>query len=101
MMPKVDGFELAEGVRAFDKTTPIIFMSAKDDKPSKMYGYKLGIDDYITKPFDIDELVMKVVAILRRAKIESEKEITIGNFKINADERTAVCNGEEIPPNCA
>lgn len=97
MMPKVDGFALAESVRTFDKTTPIIFMSAKDDKPSKMYGYKLGIDDYITKPFDIDELVMKVVAILRRAKIESEKEITIGNFKINADERTAVCNGEEIP----
>lgn len=97
MMPKVDGFALAESVRTFDKTTPIIFMSAKDDKPSKMYGYKLGIDDYITKPFDIDELVMKVVAILRRAKIESEKEITIGNFKINADERTAVCNGKEIP----
>ena len=97
MMPKVDGFALAESVRTFDKTTPIIFMSAKDDKPSKMYGYKLGIDDYITKPFDIDELVMKVVAILRRAKIESEKEIAIGNFKINADERTAVCNGKEIP----
>ncbi len=97
MMPKVDGFELAEDIRIADKTTPIIFMSARDDKPSKMYGYKLGIDDYITKPFDVDELVMKVNAILRRAKIESDKEISVGNFKMNIDERTAICNGEEIP----
>lgn len=96
MMPKVDGFKLAEGVRLIDKTTPIIFMSAKDDKPSKMYGYKLGIDDYITKPFDIDELVMKVSAILRRAKIESQKEITIGNFTMNTEEHSAICDGEEI-----
>ena len=96
MMPKLDGFELAESVRITDKTTPIVFMSAKDDKPSKMYGYKLGIDDYITKPFDIDELVMKVNAILRRAKIESGKEITVGNLTMNIEERTAICDGEEI-----
>lgn len=96
MMPKVDGFELAESIRISDKTTPIVFMSAKDDKPSKMYGYKLGIDDYITKPFDIDELVMKVNAILRRAKIESGKEVTVGNLTMNTEERTAICNGEEI-----
>lgn len=96
MMPKLDGFGLAEGIRLTDKTTPIIFMSAKDDKPSKMYGYRIGIDDYITKPFDIDELVMKVNAILRRAKIESQKEITIGNFTMNIEERTAICDGDEI-----
>ena len=96
MMPKLDGFELAESVRITDKTTPIVFMSAKDDKPSKMYGYKLGIDDYITKPFDIDELVMKVNAILRRAKIEAGKEITVGNLTMNIEERTAICDGEEI-----
>ena len=96
MMPKLDGFELAESVRITDKTTPIVFMSAKDDKPSKMYGYKLGIDDYITKPFDIDELVMKINAILRRAKIEVGKEITVGNLTMNIEERTAICDGEEI-----
>lgn len=96
MMPKLDGFELAESVRITDKATPIVFMSAKDDKPSKMYGYKLEIDDYITKPFDIDELVMKVNAILRRAKIEAGKEITVGNLTMNIEERTAVCDGEEI-----
>lgn len=96
MMPKVNGFELAETVRATDKTTPIIFMSAKDDKPSKMLGYNVGIDEYVTKPFDMDVLLMSIKAILRRAKIESEKEITIGNFYINAEERTATVDGEEI-----
>ena len=97
MMPIMDGFELAETIRLTDKTTPIIFMSAKDDKPSKMYGYKLGIDDYITKPFDIDELMMKVAALLRRAKIETEQKITIGNFTMDKEERVVTLNGEEIP----
>ena len=84
MMPKMNGFELAESVRATDKTTPIIFMTAKDDKPSKMLGYNIGIDEYVTKPFDIDILLMTIKAILRRAKIETEKEITCRgeNFKI-------------------
>lgn len=96
MMPQMDGFELAESIRLTDKTTPIIFMTAKDDKPSKLYGYKIGVDDYITKPFDIDILMMKVTAILRRAKIESEKVIEVGNFIMNSEERTATINGKEI-----
>lgn len=96
MMPQMDGFELAETVRLTDKTTPIIFMSAKDDKPSKLYGYKLGIDDYVTKPFDIDLLVMKVAVLLRRAKIQTDKKIEIGNFIMNAEERTAIVDGREI-----
>ena len=97
MMPKMDGFELAENIRLFDKNVPIVFMTAKDDKPSKMLGYKIGIDDYIVKPFDIDVLIMKIGAILRRAKIESEKEIVIGNFQMNIEEHTALVDGEEIP----
>ena len=96
MMPKMNGFELAESVRATDKTMPIIFMTAKDDKQSKMLGYNIGIDEYVTKPFDIDILLMTIKAILRRAKIESEKEIVIGNFSMNVEERTALLNGEEI-----
>ncbi|MBQ7339517.1 MAG: response regulator transcription factor [Clostridia bacterium] len=96
MMPKMDGFELAESVRLTDKTTPIIFMSAKDDKPSKMYGYKLGIDDYVTKPFDVDVLMMKVAVLLRRAKIETEQKLVVGNFTMNKEERTATIDGEEI-----
>ena len=96
MMPKMNGFELAESVRTTDKTMPIIFMTAKDDKPSKMLGYNIGIDEYVTKPFDIDILLMTIKAILRRAKIETEKEISVGNFSMNAEERTAILNGEEI-----
>lgn len=96
MMPKMDGFQLAESVRLTDKTTPIMFMTAKDDKMSKLYGYKLGIDDYVTKPFDIDVLLMKIAALLRRARIENEKELTVGNFTMNTEERSATVNGEEI-----
>ena len=96
MMPNMDGFAFAENVRLTDKTTPIIFTSAKDDKISKMYGYRLGIDDYVTKPFDMDVLLMKIAALLRRAKIETERKITVGNFSMDAEERSATINGEEI-----
>ena len=96
MMPKVDGFDLAEKAKLIDKNMPLVFMTAKDDKPSQMLGYRLGIDDYIVKPFDVDVLIMKIGAILRRAKIESEKTITVGNFSMNIEERTALIDGEEI-----
>ena len=96
MMPNMDGFELAENVRLTDKTTPILFMSAKDDKASKMYGYKLGIDDYIVKPFDVDVMILKIAALLRRAKIETDKKIIVGNFTMDSEERTATIDGKEI-----
>lgn len=96
MMPRMDGFDLAESIRLTDKTTPIIFMTAKDDKSSKMLGYSVGIDDYVTKPFDMDVLIMKINAILRRAKIKNDKELEIGNLKMNTEERSATVNGEEI-----
>ena len=97
MMPKMDGYELAKEIRSFDKDIPIIFMTAKDDKPSKMFGYSIGIDDYVTKPFDMDVLLLKISAILRRAKIETDKQIKIGNFVMNTEERTATADEEEIP----
>ena len=96
MMPRMDGFDLAESVRAADKSLPIVFMTAKDDKPSKMLGYNIGIDDYVVKPFDMDVLLMKIAALLRRAKIEEEKEISVGNFTMNTEERIATVNGEEV-----
>ncbi len=96
MMPKMDGFELAESIRTIDKAIPILFMTAKDDKPSKMFSYSIGVDDYIVKPFDVDVLAAKLGAILRRAGIEASKELAIGNFKINSEERSAILNGEEI-----
>lgn len=96
MMPLLDGFELAESIRRTNKEIPIIFMTAKDDKASKLFGFNIGVDDYVVKPFDLDVLAIKISAILRRAKIEDEKEITVGNFTINSEERIAEIDGEEI-----
>lgn len=96
MMPRMDGFELAKCIRDVNKEIPIIFMTARDDKPSKMFGYSIGIDDYIVKPFDMDILLMKIGAILRRAKIEAKKQIEIGNFRMNKEERSAYIDNEEI-----
>ena len=77
--------------------TDIIFMTALSDKPSKQLGFKLGVDDYLVKPFDPDELVLRVAAVLRRAGIEEKRELTVGNFTMNSEERTAYIDGEEIP----
>ncbi len=96
MMPLCDGFELASTIREKDAVTPVIFMSARDDKPTKQKGYKLGIDDYITKPFDLDELGFKIKAILRRLSIDQKKEINIGNFKMNEEEHIATIDEKEI-----
>lgn len=97
MMPNVDGFTLAEAVRSTNENIPILFMSARDDKPSKMLGYKLGVDDYVVKPFDVDLLVMKISALLRRAKIHAEQKLSVGNLVMDAEERSAYIHGEELP----
>ncbi|MDE6398448.1 MAG: response regulator transcription factor [Clostridiales bacterium] len=97
MMPEVDGFALAEQVRAADKNMPVLFMTALDDKPSKLRGYRAGADDYVVKPFDADLLMLRVAALLRRANIERSRELTAGNLRMNSDEHTAYVNGEELP----
>ena len=97
MMPNMDGFSLLEKIRKVNANIPIIFLTAKDDKLSKQYGYKLGIDDYITKPFDIDELVLKLRAITRRLNIVSTNKLVVGNLTLDKEEHTAYLNGEELP----
>lgn len=97
MMPELDGFALAEAVRERDKKIPILFMTALDDKSSKQLGFKLGIDDYVVKPFDVDLLLLRVGAILRRANIEQSKELVAGNLRMNSEEHTAYVDGEELP----
>lgn len=96
MMPEIDGFEFAESVRRVNKTIPILFMSAKDDLPSKQKGFRLGIDDYMVKPIELAELELRIRALLRRANIETARKITVGNLVMDADEMTAEINGEEI-----
>lgn len=97
MMPEVDGFEFARSVREVNKHIPILFISAKDDLPSKQKGFQLGIDDYMVKPIELSELEMRVRALLRRANIEMERKLTVGNLVLDADGMTAEINGEEIP----
>ena len=96
MMPKVDGFEFAENVRRVNKHIPILFMSAKDDLPSKQKGFQLGIDDYMVKPIELDELLLRVRALLRRANIEMDRKLVVGNLELDADAMTATIAGEEI-----
>ena len=97
MMPEVDGFEFAETVRQVNKTITILFMSAKDDLPSKQRGFQLGIDDYMVKPIELDELILRIRALLRRAHIEMERRLTVGNLVLDADAVTATVDGEEVP----
>ena len=97
MMPLCDGYQLAKDIREINEQIPIVFMSARDDKPSKQLGYRIGIDDYITKPFDLDELVFKINAISRRLKIKNVNEVVVGNFKMNQEEHVAYLNDEEVP----
>ena len=96
MLPGIDGFELADTIRGINKQIPILFVSAKDDLSSKQKGFRLGIDDYMVKPIELAELEMRVKALLRRANIEMERKLTVGNLVLDADGMTAEINGEEI-----
>lgn len=97
MMPEIDGFEFAESVRRINKHIPILFMSARDDLPAKQKGFRLGIDDYMVKPVVLEELLLRVRALLRRANIEMEHKLTVGNLEMDADGMTASIDGEEVP----
>ena len=97
MMPNIDGFEFAETVRSLNKEIPILFMTARDDFNSKQRGYSIGIDDYMVKPIDLDELLLKIGALLRRAKIASAKKIVLNTLTLDAEERSATYDGEDIP----
>ncbi len=97
MMPKIDGFEFAEAIRSQNENIPILFMTARDDFIAKQRGFALGIDDYMVKPVDLDEMLLHIGALLRRAKIATSKTLTVGSLMMNSEERTATLDGEEIP----
>ena len=97
MMPGIDGFEFARTVRSLNENIPILFMTARDDFASKQRGYRIGVDDYMVKPIDLDELFLRIGALLRRAKIASSRKLEVGSFVMDADEHTAYLDGEEIP----
>lgn len=97
MMPGIDGYEFAQTVREINKTIPILFITARDDIESKKKGFRAGIDDYMVKPINIDELILRVQALIRRANIINTKKLTVGNLMLDANSITATVNGEEIP----
>lgn len=99
MMPIKDGFTLAEEIRQTDKQVPIIFLTAKSMKDDKLKGFKSGADDYITKPFSMDELLMRMQAILRRTVPNSGKNkkrdnIKVGSFVFDYDGQQLKLNGD-------
>lgn len=96
MMPDVDGFELAQTIREQNQDIPILFMTARDDFLAKQKGFKAGIDDYMTKPIDLDELLLHIGALLRRAKIATSHKLEVGKLLLDSNERTAYLDGEEI-----
>ncbi len=96
MMPGVDGFEFARNVRDVNNDIPILFMTARDDIASKQRGFRIGVDDYMVKPIDLDELFLRIGALLRRAKIASIRKLEIGSFVMDADEHTAYLGDDEI-----
>jgi len=96
MMPGIDGYEFAKTVRELNQEIPILFVTARDDFESKRKGFRAGIDDYMVKPVDLEELVLRIEALMRRSKIASSKKLEIGSLVLDADEHTAYVNEEEI-----
>lgn len=98
MMPKMDGFSLAKGIRLQNKKIPIIFITAKSLKEDKLKGYDLGADDYITKPFDEEELLWKIKAVIRRIpddKNENKEEISsIGKYSFHFNNQSLTIAGK-------
>lgn len=97
MMPGIDGFEFAETVRRINENIPILFMTAREDFEAKQKGFMAGIDDYMVKPINLEELTLHVGALLRRAGIASTKRLEIGSLVMDTDEHIVTVKGEEIP----
>lgn len=99
MMPGVDGYELTRELREYYPELPILMISAKEEFEDKRHGFLAGIDDYMVKPVDLNEMLLRIHALLRRAKIVSERKLTIGNTVLHFDTYTAEFDGKtvEIP----
>ena len=101
MMPKKDGFSLAKEIREENKDLPIIFLTAKSLKEDVLEGFKIGADDYITKPFNSEELLYRVIAVLKRTQKEADpreeiKEFKIGKYHFNYPLRILTFNEGEM-----
>lgn len=101
MMPVKDGFTLAREIRAVDKNIPIVFLTAKSMKEDTIEGFNAGADDYIAKPFSMEELLLRMTAILRRAQSQNQKnsdqeEFTIGQYHFDYKKQTLEIKGKKM-----
>ena len=96
MMPRMDGFTFIEALREARYAMPVLIITAKESAADKQRGFRIGTDDYMVKPIDLDELFLRIGALLRRAKIASSRKLELGSFLMDADEHTAYLDGEEI-----
>ena len=99
MMPRMDGFELTETLRQTGHTLPILMVTAKQSPVDKRKGFIIGTDDYMTKPIDEEEMVLRVGALLRRSRIVSERKLTIGSTTLHYDGFTvdSPAGSDELP----
>lgn len=95
MMPKIDGYEFTKIIRESDDSLPILMVSAKQLPDDRKKGFLVGTDDYMTKPIDEEEMLLRIKALLRRAKIVSERKIEVGDVVLNYDTLTVTGHGEE------
>lgn len=96
MMPKMDGYELVKGLREANYELPILMVTAKDTYPDKKMGFELGVDDYMTKPIDLEELVLRVRALLRRSKISLDRCINLGDITLDYESMEVRTKSETI-----
>jgi len=95
MMPNLDGYELTGSLRAVGYTLPILMITAKEEFKDKKKGFYIGTDDYMVKPIDVNEMILRVDALLRRAQIINERKIVIGSVVLNYDSLTAAMADQE------
>ncbi len=96
MMPKMDGYELVEQIRSINKDMPVMLVTARGSFNDKSKGFNLGVDDYMVKPIDINELVLRVNALLRRSKIANERKLTIGETVLDSDAYSVSVGNETV-----
>ena len=96
MMPKKDGYELTDELRNNGFELPILMVTAKETMDDKKKGFLAGTDDYMVKPVDMDEMLLRVAALLRRSKIQNERQLVIGDTRLEWDTLTAYCKDEPI-----
>lgn len=96
MMPKMDGYELLEQIRSAGMDMPVLMVTAKQTLSDKKKGFLLGADDYLIKPFEEEEMLLRITALLRRAKIQTERRLTIGQTELIYDSFTVITEDETM-----